>query len=118
MAIKDKGLGFSRHVLIPDDFPHTVLEQDPNRQDLQIFNLSETDTIFIALGVVDNPELLESGKYPKEMAIPLFPGEAYEPSVVPYNDIVLFLDEFTVDTSVTVAYTTLIPELVKGEAKP
>ena len=116
--IKDQGLGFTRQVLLANDFPQTVLETDVNRKDLSIFNLSETDTVYIALGVTDHPQLLVSGKYPKELAIPLFPGEGWEPSVIPYNDIVMFLDEFTINSLVTVAYTTLLPELVKGEASP
>lgn len=118
MTIKDRGLGFSREVLIIDEFPQVVLELDPNRQDLAIFNLSDTEILYIALGTRDYPELLESGRYSKEMAIPLFPGEAWEPSVVPYNDITLFLDVGATNVIVTVAYTTLLPELVKGEARP
>lgn len=118
MAEKSKGLGYTREVLISDAYPHIILYQDPNRMDLSIFNLSTVDTVYIALGVLEYPELLEEGKYPKELAIPLYPGEAFEPSVIPYNDVTLFLDEFTVDVAVTVSYTTLLPELVQGEASP
>lgn len=91
---------------IADPVPTMVLGKDSNRTELDIYNISINEFIYVGLG--------DEYKSPKitEM-IPLAPGEAYGSSVPPTTAIYLATKELRVP--VVVSYSSTSPAYVRGK---
>lgn len=92
---------------IADPVPTMVLGKDGNRTELDIFNMSMDEFVFIGLG--DENKLFKE----TEM-LPLAPGEAYSSSAPPVTAVYLMSN---VPVSVVVNYSSSAPAYVKGKFK-
>ncbi len=83
-----------------------ILGKDGNRKELTIFNLSDTEYVFIGFGN-------EYDSFDNSNTLPLAPGESYDASIVPLNAVFLMsnVDE---GVSTVVYYSTTAPAYVKG----
>lgn len=89
---------------VADPVPTMVLGKDSNRTELDIFNMSMEEYVFIGLG--DERQLFRE----TEM-LPLAPGEAYSSSAPPVTAIYLMSNR---PTQVVLNYSSRSPAYVKG----
>ncbi len=89
---------------IADPVPTMVLGRDPNRTELDIYNLSNTEFIYIGLGD-------ENRRYKETEMLPLAPGESYSSSSPPVTAVYIMAN-FPVNT--LVAYSSSAPAYVGG----
>jgi hypothetical protein len=82
-----------------------ILGKDGNRLELTIFNISDTEFIYIGFGT-------EHSTFTVTNTLPLAPGESYDASVPPLSAVYLMTDAGPVDT--VVYYSTKSPSYVKG----
>jgi len=82
-----------------------ILGKDGNRMELTIYNLSETDFVYIGFGT-------ELQEFTTKNSLPLAPGEAYDATTPPLNAVHLLSKEGPVD--VVVYTSTTSPGYVKG----
>jgi len=83
-----------------------ILGKDGNRKELTVFNLSDTDFVFIGFGN-------ENDTFNSNNTLPLAPGESYDASVVPLNAVFLMSNK-TAGVQTVVYYSTSAPSYVKG----
>lgn len=90
---------------IADPVPTMVLGKDGNRTELDIFNMSMDEFVFIGLG--------DENKLFKETdMLPLAPGEAYSSSAPPVTAVFLMANR---PVSVVVNYSSTAPAYVRGK---
>lgn len=82
-----------------------ILGRDGNRLELTIYNLSDTEFVFIGMGS-------EIDEFSIKNTLPLAPGEAYDASVPPLSAIFLVTNGPDVET--VVYYSTTAPAYVRG----
>lgn len=83
-----------------------ILGKDGNRKELTIFNLSDTEYVFIGFGN-------EYDSFDSTNTLPLAPGESYDASIVPLNAVFL-MSNVDDGVSTVVYYSTTAPAYVKG----
>ncbi len=89
---------------IADPMPDMILGKDGNRTELDIFNLSLTDFIYIGLGD-------ENRGFKETEMLPLAPGEAYSSSAPPVTAIYLMANQ---PAHCLISYSTTAPAYVGG----
>lgn len=87
--------------------PVMILGKDGNRKELTIFNLSDTDYLYLGFGD-------ENSTFNHNNTMPLAPGEAYDASVVPLNAVFLMAQDDIHPVPTVVYYSTTSPAYVKG----
>lgn len=85
--------------------PQMILGKDGNRKELTIFNMSDTDFIFLGFGN-------ENSIFSTTNSMPLAPGETYDASTPPLNAV--FLISSGPEVPIVVYYSTTSPAYVKG----
>ncbi len=81
-----------------------ILGKDGNRKELTIFNLSDTEFVYIGFGN-------EYDTFDNSNTLPLSPGESYDASIVPLNAVFLMANT---EVQTVVYYSTTAPSYVKG----
>ncbi|WGH49925.1 hypothetical protein [Pseudoalteromonas phage vB_PtuP_Slicky01] len=89
---------------IADPMPDMILGKDGNRTELDIFNLSLTEFVFIGLGD-------EHRVFKETEMLPLAPGEAYSSSAPPVTAVYLMANQ---PTHCLISYSTTAPAYVRG----
>ena len=85
--------------------PTMLLGKDGNRTELTIYNTSDTEFVFIGLG-------LETSVFTSTNTLPLAPGEAYDASVPPLNAVFIMTNGPSVPT--VIYWASRSPGYVKG----
>lgn len=85
--------------------PAMLLGKDGNRTELTVYNTSDTEFVFIGLG-------LETSQFTDTNTLPLAPGEAYDASIAPLNAVWLMTNGPEVPT--VVYWASRSPGYVKG----
>ena len=89
---------------VVDQMPDMILGKDGNRSELDIFNLSTTEFLYIGLG--------DENKIFKETEmLPIAPGEAYSSSAPPVTAVFLMANT---PIHVLVSYSSTAPAYVRG----
>lgn len=89
---------------VVDQIPDMILGKDGNRSELDIFNLSSTEFLYIGLG--------DENKIFKETEmLPLAPGEAYSSSAPPVTAVFLMANS---PANALISYSSTAPAYVKG----
>lgn len=82
-----------------------ILGKDPNRLELTIFNLSETDKVFIGFGS-------EVATLTVDDMMPLEPGEVYDASIPVVSAV--YLASSSTDVETVIYYSSGAPGYVSG----
>lgn len=92
------------NTVIADPVPTMILGKDPKRTELDIYNLSQLEFIYIGLGN-------ENKIFRETEMLPLAPGEAYSSSSPPITAVYIMAHE---PTSVVVSASSQAPGYVGG----